>query len=128
MCHFIFVNSFNSQFLWSIFILLKIQKNKNAASFNQVKDETSELPFDLKNVAKNDAKSLKSVDEHLASTSYISGFEPTAVDNLVFEAIVGSAKLNGYPNLLRWHKHIESYGNERKQFAVKHKQKIIIYR
>jgi glutathione S-transferase len=98
---------------------LVIQKNKNAAALSQAKDASSELPFDLKSVAKNDAKSVESLDEHLASNSYISGFEPTAADNLVFEAIAKSAQLNGYPNLLRWHKHIESFGNERKQFAVK---------
>ena len=113
--------------VYHFFLLLKMQKNKNAAAFNQVKDDaTSELPFDLKSVTKNDAKSLKSLDEHLASTSYISGFEPTSADNLVFEAIANSAKLNGYPNLLRWHKHIESFGNERKQFAVKLKLKLKI--
>ena len=99
--------------------VFEIQKSKNAA-LNNLRDSATTFPFDLVKVAKLEEKSLQSLEDHLAERSYISGFEPTTSDNLVFEALSNISKLDAkvYPNIQRWHKHIESYGPDRNKFTV----------
>jgi len=93
------------------------QKQAKTGAKSDVK--SPELPFDLKNVEKGDTNSLQSLDEHLTTRSYIGGFEPTILDNTVFEVIKAQINPDLYPNLNRWHKHIQSFGNDRKKFPVK---------
>ena len=99
----------------------EIQKSKNAA-LNNLRDATNhQFPFDLVKIAKFDESSLTSLEDHLAERSYVSGFEPTTSDNLVFEAISNISGLSEtvYVNVYRWHRHIQSFGSERHKFVVK---------
>ena len=97
----------------------EIQKSKNAA-LNNLRESATRLPFDLVQVAKLEERSLQSLEDHLTERSYVSGFEPTTSDNLVFEALSNVSKLDAkvYPSIHRWHKHIESYGSDRNKFPV----------
>ena len=96
-----------------------MQKSKNAA-LNNLRENATRFPFDLVQVAKLEEKSLQSLEDHLAERSYVSGFEPTTSDNLVFEALSNASRLDAkvYPGIHRWHKHIESYGSDRNKFPV----------
>jgi glutathione S-transferase len=64
---------------------------------------------------------MQVLEDYLSTRSYIWGFEPTTSDNFVFEAVNKTAEVKSgqlFPNLRRWHHHIESFGNERKKFVV----------
>ncbi|KAG7087746.1 translation elongation factor EF-1 beta subunit (eEF1B) [Marasmius oreades] len=54
---------------------------------------------------------LKKLEEHLASRSYIEGVSPSQADVHVFKAI-SNLDHSAYPNVRRWHKHIDSYAAE----------------
>ncbi|CAH8515794.1 unnamed protein product [Heterobilharzia americana] len=58
---------------------------------------------------------LKKLDEFLLTRSYISGFQPTQADVTTFVA-VGKLPSTNYGNVLRWYKHIDSFGTESKHF------------
>jgi elongation factor 1-beta len=55
------------------------------------------------------ASGLKSLDEFLATRSYIEGFTASQADLVVLEA-VGAAPQTSLVNVLRWHRHISSLG------------------
>jgi glutathione S-transferase len=76
-----------------------------------------ELPFDLSKV---DERLLQGLESHLETKSYIAGFEPTAADCRMFEAVAVKfpADAELFPHVFRWHKHIQSFGGERKKFPV----------
>ena len=80
------------------------------------------LPFELQNLEKGDSQSMQALEDFLSTRSYIEGFEPTTSDNLVFEAVDKKTEVKSggdlFPNLRRWHQHIQSFGNERKKFLV----------
>ena len=108
-------------FLLAIFpsFLHTQQKSRNVTQPEPRSDP--ELPFELKNLEKGDKNSTQSLEDYLSTRSYIAGFEPTTSDNLVFDAVNKAADSKTgdlYPNLRRWHHHIESFGNERKKFVV----------
>uniref|UniRef100_A0A646QEG8 EF-1b n=1 Tax=Hemiscolopendra marginata TaxID=943146 RepID=A0A646QEG8_9MYRI len=58
---------------------------------------------------------LKTLNEYLALRSYIDGFQPSQADNTIFEAFKNIPNAEFY-HVLRWYKHISSYGDERKKF------------
>ncbi|CAH8845489.1 unnamed protein product [Trichobilharzia szidati] len=71
-------------------------------------------------VAFGDLKSdsgLKKLDEFLLTRSYISGYQPTQADVTTYTA-VGKLPSANFINVLRWYKHIDSFGAERKQFPA----------
>ena len=65
---------------------------------------------------------MQVLEDFLSTRSYIAGFEPTTSDNHVFEAVDKKTEVKSggdlFPNLRRWHQHIQSFGNERKKFLV----------
>ncbi|CAI2727592.1 unnamed protein product [Schistosoma spindalis] len=60
---------------------------------------------------------LKKLDDYLLTRSYISGFQPTQADVSTFIALEKSPSPN-FGNILRWYKHIDSFGAERKSFPA----------
>ena len=71
---------------------------------------------------------MRVLEDFLSTRSYIVGFEPSTSDNLVFEAVYKTVELRSggdlFPNLRRWHQHIQSFGNERKKFQISASAKI----
>ena len=61
----------------------------------------------------NTADGLKYLDSHLTSRSYISDCEPTQSDDTVFRAL-GHEPSEEFCNVLRWYRHIQSFGSHRK--------------
>ena len=61
----------------------------------------------------NNAEGLKFLESHLTSRSYISDFEPTQNDEIVFRA-VGHEPREEFCNVLRWYRHLNSFGSQRK--------------
>uniref|UniRef100_A0A4D5R9N5 Elongation factor 1-beta n=1 Tax=Scolopendra viridis TaxID=118503 RepID=A0A4D5R9N5_SCOVI len=64
---------------------------------------------------------LKSLNDYLALRSYIEGYQPSQADTTIFEAFKDSPKTEFY-HVLRWYKHISSYGDDRKKFPGEKKQ------
>jgi len=61
-------------------------------------------------------KGIKTLNDYLASRSYISGYEPSTSDSETFDQL-GKAPGSSTPHALRWYEHIASYAqNERKSF------------
>ncbi|KAK8865934.1 hypothetical protein IAR55_001083 [Kwoniella newhampshirensis] len=54
---------------------------------------------------------IKQLEQHLATRSYVDGFEPTSADVEIFKGL-GSAPESTYPHAARWYKHIASYSSE----------------
>ena len=61
----------------------------------------------------NTADGLKYLDSHLTSRSYISDCEPTQNDDTVFRAL-GHEPSEEFCNVLRWYRHVQSFGSHRK--------------
>ena len=59
--------------------------------------------------------SLHSLNLFLSSHSYISGYEPSQADTVVFEAL-GDTPPPSQQHALRWYSHIASYGATKSQF------------
>ena len=77
-------------------------------------DEIMEFP------AMNTTEGLKYLDCHLASRSYISDFEATHNDEIVFKAL-GREPTEEYCNALRWYRHIQSFGSQQRKDLPKSK-------
>ena len=58
---------------------------------------------------------LDFLDKYLKDKSYCFGFSPSKADSLIWEELK-KAPCEKYENLLRWYRHISSYGSERKVF------------
>lgn len=66
----------------------------------------------------NTPAGLKELNTFLEGASYIEGYLPSQADVEVFTAI-GETKLEGFPHIQRWYKHIASYTEEeRKAFPA----------
>ncbi|CAH8525439.1 unnamed protein product [Schistosoma guineensis] len=63
------------------------------------------------------ASALKKLDGFLLTRSYISGFQPTQADVSTFIAL-GKSPSSDFGNILRWYKHIDSFGAEQKTFPA----------
>ncbi|KAH7103944.1 elongation factor 1 beta/delta chain [Auriculariales sp. MPI-PUGE-AT-0066] len=55
---------------------------------------------------------LDKLNTHLASRSYIEGYEPSQADSAVFKAIPEAPSASQYPNASRWYTHIKSWESE----------------
>lgn len=53
---------------------------------------------------------LVSVNSHLADRSYIAGYQPSQADTTVYKAICHQSLPVEYVHLMRWYRHISSYG------------------
>jgi len=93
--------------------LMKKERKKGVEAKN-TSVSTPKLPFDTNFT---EAENLTKFDHFMQERSYIQGFEPTSVDNLVLEKFNKTepdpAK---YFNAYRWFVHILSFGEERKKF------------
>ena len=58
---------------------------------------------------------LDFLDKYLKDKSYCFGFSPSKADSLIWEELK-KAPGEKYENLLRWYRHISSYGSERNVF------------
>ena len=56
---------------------------------------------------------LKKLNEYLKTRSYIEGYQPSQADAAIFEALSGAPPAN-LPHVLRWFKHLQSYGDQKK--------------
>jgi len=59
---------------------------------------------------------LAAVNAHLANRSYIAGYQPSQADTTVYKAVCGNSLPAEFLHLLRWYRHISSYGNELDKF------------
>ena len=73
-------------------------------------DEIMEFPDAL-----NTVEGLKYLDSHLISRSYVTDYQPTHNDDIIFRAL-GHEPSEDYCNALRWYRHMQSFGNQRKDF------------
>lgn len=65
---------------------------------------------------------LKKLDDYFESRSYVCGWSPSLFDQKLFDRLAGCPGMSiknstlwqdRFPHLLRWHKHISSYGSHR---------------
>ncbi len=63
----------------------------------------------------NSEAGMAYLDQHLLQKSYISDFEPTQNDLIVFRAIRKEPS-DKFENAQRWHRHIKSFGSARLEF------------
>jgi len=59
---------------------------------------------------------LPAINDHLANRSYIVGYQPSQADTTVYKAVCGNSLPAEYLNLLRWYRHISSYGKDVDKF------------
>lgn len=64
---------------------------------------------------------LSAINAHLTTRSYIVGYQPSQADTTVYKAVCGNSLPAEFLHLLRWYRHISSYGNEVDKFPG-HKQ------
>jgi len=63
-----------------------------------------------------DKSCLPAIDAHLASRSYIVGYQPSQADTTVFKAVCGQNLPAECVHLMRWYRHISSYGSDIDKF------------
>ncbi len=68
----------------------------------------------------NSSQLLKTLNSHLGDRSYIEGYQPTKADASVFD-VLSKPPGSEYPHVLRWYRHIESFGKDRCTFSGKAK-------
>ena len=73
----------------------------------------------------NSRDGLQALNSYLQDKRYIEGFVPSQADTVVFEALSG-APSTFYSHVLRWYKHITSYGNEKDTFPGQKKELTLI--
>jgi len=59
---------------------------------------------------------LAAVNAHLANRSYIVGYQPSQADTTVYKAVCGSSIPAELLHLLRWCRHMSSYGDDVEKF------------
>ena len=62
----------------------------------------------------NTKEGLQFLDSLFLSQSYVSDYEPTQNDAVLFRAIPKEPNEQSYPNANRWYKHLKNLGNARK--------------
>ncbi|KPM03921.1 elongation factor 1-beta-like protein [Sarcoptes scabiei] len=63
----------------------------------------------------NAESGLKTLNDYLATRSYIEGYNPSQSDIVLFDALKSVS--DEYPHLSRWHRHIKSYGAEKSKLG-----------
>ena len=70
---------------------------------------------------------LKILNDHLATRSYITGFEPSQNDVCVFRSISAEpSKEKDQSNIKRWYLHIKSFSNDQMKSFPQAKEKVKI--
>ena len=72
---------------------------------------------------------LKSLDNYLSNRSYISGFQPSQNDLLVFQKLLecySSIRQPSFPHLNRWSSNIQSFSTNDRNLFPKSKESIMI--
>jgi len=59
---------------------------------------------------------LVAINAHLANRSYVVGYQPSQADTTVYKAVCGHGLPSEFFHLIRWYKHISSYGNDVDKF------------
>jgi len=59
---------------------------------------------------------LAQINAHLAERSYIAGYQPSQSDTTVYKAVSGRNLPSKFLHLMRWYRHISSYGNNIDKF------------
>lgn len=59
---------------------------------------------------------LAAINAHLANRSYIVGYQPSQADTTVYKAVYGQSLPAECVHLVRWYKHISSYGSNIDKF------------
>ena len=85
----------------------------NLTNFFEVFAKTRQVTAIMEFPSLNTADGLKYLDSHLTSRSYISDCEPTQNDDAVFRAL-GHEPSEEFCNVLRWYRHLQSFGSHRK--------------
>ncbi|KAJ8522192.1 hypothetical protein ONZ45_g1211 [Pleurotus djamor] len=55
---------------------------------------------------------LETLNQHLATRSYVEGYTPSQADVVVFKAVASAPDASTYPHVARWYTHIASYEKE----------------
>ena len=59
---------------------------------------------------------LLAINDHLANRSYIVGYQPSQADTTVYRTVSGNTIPSEFLHLMRWYRHISSYGNDIDKF------------
>ena len=62
----------------------------------------------------NTKEGLQYLDSLFLSQSYVSDYQPTQNDTVLFRAIPKEPNEQSYPNVNRWYRHLKDLGNARK--------------
>ena len=109
-------------------LLLNYQKAKGESK--ESSPPKSLLPFNVEDLTKCSEDSLKVVNAHLESRSYLIGYEPSSLDKDACKNIKGrkSFEGNSFPSLHRWLCHIDSFtAEEQNKFTVRICQNILAF-
>jgi len=68
----------------------------------------------------DDSEGRSALNQYLSERSYIIGFAPSQADNELYEILakVPESDMAPHPHVLRWFRHISSFGIGRKAFPV----------
>lgn len=60
---------------------------------------------------------MSALNEFMSDKSYVGGFLPSQADTILFEAF-RAPPLHTHPHALRWFLHIQSFGDDKKNFPI----------
>lgn len=96
----------------------------NVQCLSRAMQLTREYATDKLNAAKpstgggdGGASCLMAINAHLANCSYITGYQPSQADTTVYKAVCGQSFPAEFVHLIRWYKHILSYGGDIDNFS-----------
>lgn len=60
---------------------------------------------------------MSALNEFMSDKSYVGGFLPSQADTILFEAF-RAPPLHTHPHALRWFSHVQSFGDDKKNFPI----------
>ena len=103
-----------SCYIRNLIFSIKIKQKEKPIKNEKTSKTPLYLAFNIEDPEKCSEESIKSIEKHLDSNSYLIGYEPSTLDTEVYKSLKtrNFSNWQDFPNLHRWFCHIESFSSD----------------
>ena len=107
-------NAFRSCYIRNLIFSIKIKQKEKPIKNEKTSKTPLYLAFNIEDLEKCSEESIKSIERHLDSNSYLIGYEPSTIDTEAYKSLKtrNFSNWQDFPNLQRWFCHIESFSSD----------------
>ena len=103
-----------SCYIRNLILSIKIKQKEKPIKNEKTSKTPLYFAFNIEDLEKCSEESIKSIEKHLDSNSYLIGYEPSTLDTEAYKSLKtrNFSNWQDFPNLHRWFCHIESFSSD----------------